>query len=747
MPEFLTQDPVIDPAAHPAGSLPKRIVLGAVLGIAAGIVLGDRAAILQPIGDAYGAMLQIAVFPYLLCTLMYSLGRLTSPMALRLLRAGWVPFVFLWILTLATIWVLAYAIPPAPAPFALTASALHDKSNLMQLLIPSNPFSALRKNYVPAVVIFAIIYGVAFQGVAKKQTLLEIFEAVKIASVKIWGWVVRLAPFGVFALLANTAGTVRLDQLAGLAFYTVTYLLGAAILGLVVIPALLSALVPRSYGEILRQIRPALVLAVATTLSVVALPFVQRAAKTILDGTDCVDSEERANVLETSLSLSYVFAQLGNYFVYLLILYASYVAAVPLRLAEKIMLPLMTLLSCLGSPSATYDSVIFLSKWLHLPASVFDLYVETSAITRFAQVIVSVSGFYFITLVIPLLYFKKVRFRPVRFVAGIGGAAVLCACVAFCGFTFRHTLFPNVTSQYAVLKLDPRLTDGVKWTIERADETASSAGGDPGSVSPSIANIRKRGVLRVGFNPHAIPFSYRNAQGELVGFDISYAYRLARDLGVAIEFVPFTPQALARDLSAHRFDVAMSGIPENDERLQSLTMSPAYYESPLALIVPSDGAAKFLDGNAALSRPGLKLAVVDDSVLLPLSQSLFPKAQLIIIPDYESLPGMMTRIEGAVWTLQQATAWAAEHPGFTAVAPENLSGLVPAAYAMAPDAGELGAYVSEWLQLRKADGFRTEQIAYWMKPTHHQSRVPRWNLIDFLLQRYGSGRTVAMAYP
>ncbi len=94
MPEFLAQNAGIDSATHPAGSLPKRIVLGAVLGIAAGIVLGDRAAILQPFGDAYGAMLQIAVFPYLLCTLMYSLGRLTPPMALRLLRAGWAPLCF-----------------------------------------------------------------------------------------------------------------------------------------------------------------------------------------------------------------------------------------------------------------------------------------------------------------------------------------------------------------------------------------------------------------------------------------------------------------------------------------------------------------------------------------------------------------------------------------------------------------------------------------------------------------------------
>ena len=602
----------------------------------------------------------------------------------------------------------------------------------MQLLIPSNPFAALRENYVPAVVVFAIIYGVAFQGMAKNQTLLDIFEAIKLASVKIWSWVVKLAPIGVFALLADTAGTVRLDQLAGLAFYVVTYLAGAAILALIVIPALLSALAPQSYREILRQIRPALVLAVATTLSVAALPFVQRAAENILDGAGCADSEERANVLQTSLSLSYVFAQLGNYFVYLLILYASYVAAAPLKLAEKAALPLMTLLSCLGSPSATYDSVVFLSKWLHLPASVFDLYVETSAVTRFAQVLVSVSGFYFITLVVPLRYFKKIPFRPARLAAGIGGAAVLYASLAFGGVALRPKLFPEATSPYAALKLDPRLTGGVKKST--CDDGSAFSVADDAAV-PSINNIRKRGVLRVGVNPHVIPFSYKNAAGELVGFDISYAYRLAHDLGVAIQFVPFASPTLARDLAHHRFDIAMSGIYENDERLQSLTMSPAYYESPVALVVPSPDAAKFLDGNATVARTGLKLAVYDDPVLVPLSRNLFPNAQLVVIPNYAGLPGM-TQVDGAIWTLEQGTAWAAEHTGFTAVAPDNLSGSIPAAYAMAPDASELGAYVSQWLQLRTADGFRAEQIAYWMQLNHRRAREPRWNLIDVLLRRY-----------
>jgi proton glutamate symport protein len=726
----------IGPPRSHALTLPQRILLGAILGIATGVVFGERAAVLQPIGDAYGAMLQIAVYPYLLCSLMYGLGRLTPVTALRLLRAGWLPFLFLWSLTLASLWILAHAIPPTPPPLSLTASTVHGKLQIMQLLIPSNPFAALRNNYVPAVVIFAIIYGIAFQGVEQKQTLLEIFDAVKTASVKIWGWIVRLAPFGVFALLAATAGTVRPDRLAGMVLYVVIYLLGAAILGVLVVPFLVSALVGESYVDILRRFRPAMVLAVVTTLSVVALPLVQREVESALDGLGCSDSEERRSVVQTCLSLSYVFAQLGNYFVYLLIIYSSYVSAVPLRLAEKAALPLMTLLSCLGSPSATYDSVVFLSNWLHLPASVLDLYVETSAVTRFGQVLVSVSGFFFVALVVPLLYFKKVRFRAARFLTGVGGGALLCAGIAGGAVAMRQTLFPPVASRYAVLQVDPRLTEGVKWSIADPSRFAPVSGRDPELTASTIAGIRRRGVLRVGFNPQVIPFSYRNARGELAGFDISYAYRLARDLGVAIEFVPFTWTSLAGDLMDHRFDVAMSGIYETDERIQTLLMSPPYFATPLALIVPSPRAEIFLDAGSVLSQPGLKLAVFDDPVLVPLSRRLFPNAQLVIVPDYNHLPDTMDRVDGAVWTLEQATAWAAEHDGFTAVAPDHISRPISTGFAMAPDSTELGGYVSQWLQLRADDGFRAEQIAYWLQLRPRQSTHPRWNLLDFLRTRF-----------
>src|SRR5262245_3514913 len=94
--------------------MPIWVVVGAVAGIVAGVVFGERTSFLQPVGSAYAMMLRIAVYPYLLCALIYGLGRLTPAMAAKLFRAGWVVYVFLWCVTLGSIWLLGRVIPPAP---------------------------------------------------------------------------------------------------------------------------------------------------------------------------------------------------------------------------------------------------------------------------------------------------------------------------------------------------------------------------------------------------------------------------------------------------------------------------------------------------------------------------------------------------------------------------------------------------------------------------------------------------------
>src|SRR5262249_26207900 len=180
------------------------------------------------------------------------------------------------------------------------------------------------------------------------------------------------------------------------------------------------------------------VLALVTTLSVAALPFVMRAAERIVTRAGCPDGEERTNVLQASLSLSYVLAQLGNYFIYLLMLYAAWHYRVRIDPTEQVLLPMWTLLSGFGSPTATLDGVAFLGAWLHMPPGIIDLYLETWTVTRYGQVALSVMGFGFATILVPLVYFGKLQIRRTRVIAILAGSTAVLGAIAIGGTSPRR---------------------------------------------------------------------------------------------------------------------------------------------------------------------------------------------------------------------------------------------------------------------------------------------------------------------
>ncbi|MGD9509805.1 MAG: cation:dicarboxylase symporter family transporter, partial [Geminicoccaceae bacterium] len=241
--------------------LPAYILASALLGAIAGIAVGQRAAVLEPIGLAYAKMLEIAVFPYLVCSLLVGLGGLARARGIRLLKASWGVYLSLWGLTFLTILLLAAFIPAAPPPAVITPATQGGLSNLLDLLIPANIAVALDRNFVPAIVVFAVLYAIAIQELPQKATLLESMEALRKASVLIWNWIVYFAPLGVFALFAATAGTVDASMAGSLTVYAGLFLLGTVMLGFVILPWLLSRIVPQGYGTILAELRPALTLA------------------------------------------------------------------------------------------------------------------------------------------------------------------------------------------------------------------------------------------------------------------------------------------------------------------------------------------------------------------------------------------------------------------------------------------------------------------------------------------------------
>src|SRR5262249_50369443 len=211
----------------------------------------------------------------------------------------------------------------------------------------------------------------------------------------------------------------------------------------------------------------------------------------------------------------------------------------------------------------------------------------------------------------------------------------------------------------------------------------------------------------------AVPFAYFNDADELVGYDVAFAYDLARSLNVRLVFVPFEWAELERDLQAGRFDIAMAGIYASTQRLSVLSASMSYYQSPVALLVPSARAARFASLRDILAMRTLRLVMSVDPVLHPVWQRLFPNAEITMVPDYGTPPDL-AKVDAAVWTLEQAAAFARSPPGFTAVVPQGLSNPFLLTYLMPPGSEVMVHFVNYWLELRRADGTRAREVSYWI---------------------------------
>jgi cyclohexadienyl dehydratase len=89
----------------------------------------------------------------------------------------------------------------------------------------------------------------------------------------------------------------------------------------------------------------------------------------------------------------------------------------------------------------------------------------------------------------------------------------------------------------------------------------------------SLASIKQVGVLKIGTTGDYKPFSYKGADGELVGADVAMAKEMAESLGVKPEFVITTWKTMLDDFKAGKFDIVVGGITVNPARAEVGTFS------------------------------------------------------------------------------------------------------------------------------------------------------------------------------
>lgn len=715
-------------------STTRNILIGLALGVATGLFLGEKAAVLDFAAEGYVRLLQMTVLPYVMVSLIAGIGSLNGPQARRLfLRVGALTGA-LWLLVIGAVLLMPLAFPPVKSASFFSTSLVQAKEPLdfIALYIPANPFHSLANNIVPAVVLFSVFFGVALIGIERKGPLIEVLGLTERALKRANQFAVDLTPIGLFAIAAQTIGTEDAAQFDKLRVYLISYGAMTLLLSFWILPGFVACVTPISVRQILNKTRDALLTAFTTAQLFIVLPILIDRAKELLREQGFAESEE-GSPPDVIVPAFYNFPHAAKLLSLSFMLFAAWYSDTDLFAADYLKLVFAGIVSLMGSINV---AVPFLLDLVKVPADTFQLFLATGVInSRFGTL---ASAMYMVTLALAGSYALagSIRLSPARILRYLLVTAGLTALTLTATGGLLRVLGAGVYDKdRLVTQMKLLRPTAVRATVLR--ELPSEPRPQPRDGASLLDAIRKSGRIRVGYVESAMPYSYFNSQGELVGLDIEMAYTLAAELGLEIEFVPVSRARLAEAVNGGFCDLVMSGMTVTTRRADEMVFSPPYLDETLGFVVPDHRRADFSSAEWVRAEPGLKVAVPDLPYFEEIIQREFPRAELVPIPVDrvgDVFTGRSTRVDALAFSAERGSYFSLLYPAFAVAVPQPLTIRFPLAYPVARHDQEFARFLGTWIDLQRKNGTIQALYDHWILGRDARPKQPQWSVIRNVLR-------------
>ncbi len=145
-----------------------------------------------------------------------------------------------------------------------------------------------------------------------------------------------------------------------------------------------------------------------------------------------------------------------------------------------------------------------------------------------------------------------------------------------------------------------------------------------------IETIKERGVIKIGLSLFK-PWSMRDVEGELVGFELDVGRKLAEDMGVEVEFVPTSWDGIIPALVSGKFDVIISGMSITPQRNLTVNFSDPYAYSGMTILANTAMTKGFSleDYNS----PDVTFAARRGATPATVIAAVFPEAELLLFDE------------------------------------------------------------------------------------------------------------------
>ncbi|MCF8080155.1 MAG: transporter substrate-binding domain-containing protein [Desulfobacterales bacterium] len=243
------------------------------------------------------------------------------------------------------------------------------------------------------------------------------------------------------------------------------------------------------------------------------------------------------------------------------------------------------------------------------------------------------------------------------------------------------------------------------------------------ALESMLEQVLQRGALRVGMSTF-VPWAMKDKKGELVGFEIDVATRLAKDMGVAVEFVPIKWAGIIPALLTGKFDIIIGGMGILPQRNLKVNFSIPYDTTGMSIVAHNDLASGF-DSLDDFNQKNVVVAVRLGATPAMAARKYLPEAELRQFDDesqaYQEL--LNGKAHAVVASAPTPAFYALRYPDRLFLPLKDTFTREPIGFAVRKGDVDSLNFLNNWIRVVQAEGWLKERKHYWFETRDWASRI------------------------
>ncbi|OGV17426.1 MAG: hypothetical protein A2X47_11105 [Lentisphaerae bacterium GWF2_38_69] len=707
---------------------------------------GDRCSALEDLNTSFIRFFQIAIIPYMTFSIVHSIGALTTERAKRVGKKGGIVLICLWAISIFYAFGLQYSFPNIErSKFFRPENALASSGiDFFDMFIPSNPFHSFANGYIPAIVIFCILLGVALINHKNKAGIVK--------SAKIWSslmsdineYVMLLLPLGVLVMSTYTFGTLSFMKLKGLLLFVVASTFYLVFISMIIYPFLISSVSKFNYRKFLNTAMPAALIGFTTGSVFLSLPVIydqmykfneeEQGFKDMQDAN--LNYIERGrNAISILVPLAWVVPASYKFLVIFYIVFAHWYYDRIFPFSEQLIYYIGGIPCLFGSNSVVVPFLLDMSGGM-IPNKAYDIFMILSSFLVYFN---NANGSIFIVVCTILCYYSlcnKLKIRWFKLLILLGISTVFFIIVMG-SLSFLMTKFlsgdDEVKEELTHMNVEPynkHYYEEINARYLTFDQYHEIPYLSP--EEPLLDKIARTKTLQVGYDPEAIPFAFFNSQKKLVGYDIDFINTIAQNLRCnTIEFYKIDNFFIYQDCIAKGtlLDICVGGYTYMAYTEGGVITSAPYMKYTPAIVIPMEYKEQYPDLASVFTSNNLSVGVRVN----PDYKDLMPDKHLIGLKNFNEFY-QDHKTDALLTSAEIASATCILYHGYWVYYYSETDIKIFYAYLMPYDnrSRSFRDMVNTLIDTAKWDGTAQQRYEYWiMGETQYKFGRP-WSVLDWL---------------